>query len=75
MVDLPPEEAVSFREKCASVRSVTIFFIFIFLESFRMSYVPLIAPSTTLNRIKFLASIADSFIYVVSKVCHYTLKM
>lgn len=33
-----------------------------------MSYVPLIAPSTTMNRIKFLASIADTFIYVVSKV-------
>lgn len=33
-----------------------------------MSYVPLIAPSTTDARIKFLASIADSFIYVVSKM-------
>jgi tryptophan synthase len=33
-----------------------------------MSYVPLIAPSTTLHRIRFLASIADTFIYVVSKV-------
>ena len=33
-----------------------------------ISYVPLIAPSTTLQRIKFLSSIADSFIYVVSKV-------
>ena len=33
-----------------------------------MSYVPLIAPSTTNNRIKFLGSIADSFIYVVSKM-------
>lgn len=34
-----------------------------------ISYVPLIAPSTSLARIKFLASIADTFIYVVSKVC------
>ena len=34
-----------------------------------LSYVPLIAPSTSLGRIEFLASIADSFIYVVSKVC------
>ena len=33
-----------------------------------LSYVPLIAPSTTAQRIKFLASIADTFIYVVSKV-------
>ncbi|KAG9318581.1 tryptophan synthase beta subunit-like PLP-dependent enzyme [Chiua virens] len=33
-----------------------------------MSYVPLIAPSTSLNRIKFLTSIADSFIYVVSRM-------
>ncbi|KAG6855954.1 bifunctional tryptophan synthase trp1 [Tephrocybe sp. NHM501043] len=51
IVDLPPEEAVTFREKCRNI-----------------SYVPLIAPSTKLPRIKFLASIADSFIYVVSKM-------
>lgn len=53
MVDLPPEEAKIFRDRCASAG---------------MSYVPLIAPSTSLPRIKFLASIADSFIYVVSKM-------
>ncbi|KAH9066463.1 bifunctional tryptophan synthase TRP1 [Lactarius vividus] len=53
VVDLPPEEAVSFREKCAAAS---------------MSYVPLIAPSTTLHRIRFLTSIADTFIYVVSKM-------
>ncbi|KAH9981133.1 bifunctional tryptophan synthase TRP1 [Lactifluus volemus] len=53
VVDLPPEEAVSFREKCTTAH---------------MSYVPLIAPSTTLHRIQFLASIADTFIYVVSKM-------
>ncbi|PFH54150.1 hypothetical protein AMATHDRAFT_440 [Amanita thiersii Skay4041] len=53
IVDLPPEEAITFRTKCANAN---------------LSYVPLIAPSTTLNRIKFLASIADSFIYVVSKM-------
>lgn len=34
----------------------------------RISYVPLIAPSTSIGRVKFLAGIADSFIYVVSKV-------
>jgi len=33
-----------------------------------MSYIPLIAPSTSIDRVKFLTSIADSFIYVVSKV-------
>ncbi len=39
-----------------------------YLKTHRMSYVPLIAPSTSINRVKFLASIADSFIYVVSKM-------
>ena len=34
----------------------------------RMSYVPLISPATSIDRVKFLASIADSFIYVVSKM-------
>ncbi|KAJ7685412.1 bifunctional tryptophan synthase TRP1 [Mycena polygramma] len=53
MVDLPPEEAIGFREKCIK---------------YNISYVPLIAPSTTLGRIKFLSSIADTFIYVVSKM-------
>lgn len=53
MVDLPPEEALTFREKCRKAD---------------LSYVPLIAPSTTTSRIKFLASIADTFIYVVSKM-------
>ncbi|KAG5645056.1 bifunctional tryptophan synthase trp1 [Asterophora parasitica] len=53
MVDLPPEEAITFREKCRKAN---------------IAYVPLIAPSTTLKRIKFLASIADTFIYVVSKM-------
>ncbi|EGN95552.1 hypothetical protein SERLA73DRAFT_76653 [Serpula lacrymans var. lacrymans S7.3] len=53
MVDLPPEEAIGFREKCTKAD---------------LSYVPLIAPSTTLHRIEFLSSIADSFIYVVSKM-------
>lgn len=33
-----------------------------------MSYVPLVAPSTSIERLKFLSTIADSFIYVVSKV-------
>jgi len=33
-----------------------------------MSFIPLVAPSTSIDRVKFLATIADSFIYVVSKV-------
>ncbi|KAG2158498.1 tryptophan synthase beta subunit-like PLP-dependent enzyme [Suillus bovinus] len=53
MVDLPPEEAINFRDKCTKAD---------------LSYVPLIAPSTSLHRIQFLSSIADSFIYVVSKM-------
>lgn len=53
VVDLPPEEAVHFRDTCAKED---------------MSYVPLIAPSTSASRIKFLTSIADSFIYVVSRM-------
>jgi len=53
MVDLPPEEAIKFREICTEEG---------------MSYVPLIAPSTTDKRIAFLGGIADSFIYVVSKM-------
>ncbi|UZJ56062.1 hypothetical protein CBS101457_005382 [Exobasidium rhododendri] len=52
VVDLPPEEAVDFRGECTSKG---------------MSYIPLIAPSTSDVRIKHLASLADSFIYVVSK--------
>lgn len=35
-----------------------------------MSYVPLIAPSTTDDRIRFLSSIADSFIYVSLSLFH-----
>lgn len=53
VVDLPPEEAIRFREICTGAG---------------ISYVPLIAPSTSIGRVKFLAGIADSFIYVVSKM-------
>lgn len=34
----------------------------------RLSYVPLIAPSTSVNRLKLLCKLADSFIYVVSRM-------
>ncbi|KAH9471910.1 hypothetical protein Pst134EA_002540 [Puccinia striiformis f. sp. tritici] len=53
VVDLPPEEAVKFRTLCTGAG---------------LSYVPLIAPTTTGSRITFLSSIADSFMYVVSKL-------
>lgn len=51
--DLPPEEAVRFRRVCTKEG---------------LSYVPLIAPSTTNERMKLLCGIADSFIYVVSRM-------
>ncbi|KAH8601897.1 tryptophan synthase-like protein [Bisporella sp. PMI_857] len=53
IVDLPPEEAVSFRKYCSQEG---------------LSYVPLIAPSTSESRMKLLCKLADSFIYVVSKM-------
>jgi tryptophan synthase len=53
IVDFPPEEAVSFRRVCAAAG---------------LSYVPLIAPSTTDARMKLLCMMADSFIYVVSRM-------
>jgi tryptophan synthase len=53
MVDLPPEEAVRFRQQCTE---------------YGLSYVPLIAPATSEKRMKLLCSIADSFIYVVSRM-------
>jgi len=34
------------------------------LDVCRLSFVPLIAPSTTDERIRYLSTIADSFIYV-----------
>ena len=53
MVDLPPEEAVLFRNNCRKEG---------------LSYVPLIAPATSEKRMKLLCKIADSFIYVVSRM-------
>lgn len=53
LVDLPPEEAIAFRELCTS---------------HGLSYIPLISPATTEKRIEILSKIADSFIYVVSKM-------
>ncbi|ODQ63117.1 tryptophan synthase [Nadsonia fulvescens var. elongata DSM 6958] len=53
VVDLPPEESVKFRGFCVN---------------FGLSLIPLVAPSTTDARLKQLTSIADSFIYVVSRM-------
>ncbi|OJJ71755.1 hypothetical protein ASPBRDRAFT_195907 [Aspergillus brasiliensis CBS 101740] len=53
LVDLPIEEAARFRKLCASNG---------------LSFIPLIAPSTPLPRMKALCSIADSFIYAVSRM-------
>ncbi|TVY24095.1 Tryptophan synthase [Lachnellula hyalina] len=53
VVDLPPEEAVTFRNFCTKGG---------------LSYVPLIAPSTSESRMKLLCKLADSFIYVVSRM-------
>ncbi|KAK3320502.1 tryptophan synthase beta subunit-like PLP-dependent enzyme [Cercophora scortea] len=52
VVDLPPEEAISFRKMCTRGG---------------LSYVPLIAPATSDNRMRLLCQLADSFIYVVSR--------
>ncbi|TDZ41378.1 Tryptophan synthase [Colletotrichum trifolii] len=52
VVDLPPEEAISFRKLCTKGG---------------LSYVPLIAPATSDARMKILCKLADSFIYVVSR--------
>lgn len=53
IVDLPPGEACYFRSLCTAVG---------------MSFVPLVAPSTKSERLKFFDEIADSFLYVVSKM-------
>ncbi|KUL92452.1 hypothetical protein ZTR_02289 [Talaromyces verruculosus] len=53
VVDLPPHEAVKFRNFCAKGG---------------LSYVPLLAPSTTESRLKLLCKLADSFVYVISRM-------
>ncbi|KAF9961829.1 tryptophan synthetase [Modicella reniformis] len=53
VVELPPEESAIFRGYCSD---------------HGLSYVPLIAPSTSDARIGHLAKVADSFIYVLSKL-------
>ena len=41
---------------------------FAYTDDGRLSYVPLIAPATSESRMKLLCKIADSFIYVVSRM-------
>ncbi|CAG8680689.1 20359_t:CDS:10 [Cetraspora pellucida] len=53
VVDLPPEESNNLQELCTRNG---------------LSYVPLIAPSTTEKRIQKLSRTSDSFIYVVSRL-------
>ncbi|KAJ6017051.1 tryptophan synthase [Penicillium sp. IBT 35674x] len=53
IVDLPPEEALRFREVC---------------RRDGLSYIPLVAPATPDSRMKMLCEIADSFIYVASRM-------
>eukprot|EP00292_Cryptomonas_paramecium_P004077 CAMPEP_0113722332 /NCGR_PEP_ID=MMETSP0038_2-20120614/37680_1 /TAXON_ID=2898 /ORGANISM="Cryptomonas paramecium" /LENGTH=716 /DNA_ID=CAMNT_0000651541 /DNA_START=1 /DNA_END=2148 /DNA_ORIENTATION=+ /assembly_acc=CAM_ASM_000170 len=51
LVDLPVEEATSFLDMC---------------RKFQLSYVPLLAPTSTDDRIAKLATVASSWIYAVS---------
>ncbi|CDK24379.1 unnamed protein product [Kuraishia capsulata CBS 1993] len=53
VVDLPPEEAVKFRGVCTRIG---------------LSYIPLVTPSTSDDRLKLLGQVADSFLYVVSRM-------
>ncbi|AET37656.1 tryptophan synthase TRP5 Ecym_1429 [Eremothecium cymbalariae DBVPG len=53
IVDLPPEEAVNIRG---------------FVRKNGLSLVPLVAPSTTDERLDLMAQLADTFIYVVSRM-------
>ena len=51
VVDLPPEEATGFLAAC---------------RANDLSFVPLVAPTTTTERVAKLAAVADAFLYVVS---------
>jgi len=51
VVDLPPEEATTFRDACTR---------------HGVSFVPLVAPTTSEARMAAVAAVADSFIYCVS---------
>ena len=51
IVDLPPEESYEFRRAC---------------QTHQLSYIPLLTPTTTSERMSKLVSCADAFIYCVS---------
>lgn len=51
VVDLPPEEATSFLDAC---------------HKYDMSFVPLVTPTTTDERIELVTKVADAFVYCVS---------
>lgn len=53
VVDLPPEEAGDFLSAC---------------RKDKMAFVPLVAPTTDAARVRYLSTLADAFIYVVSKL-------
>ncbi|AJS07161.1 Trp5p [Saccharomyces cerevisiae YJM1549] len=53
IVDLPPEEALKVRN---------------YVNDNGLSLIPLVAPSTTDERLELLSHIADSFVYVVSRM-------
>lgn len=53
IVDLPPEEALKVRN---------------YVRESGLSLIPLVAPSTTNERLELLSEIADSFVYVVSRM-------
>ena len=53
IVDLPPEEAIKVRN---------------YVDDNGLSLIPLVAPSTTDQRLELLSKIATSFIYVVSRM-------
>lgn len=53
IVDLPPEEALKIRN---------------YVGENGLSLIPLVAPSTTEERLNLLSHLADSFIYVVSRM-------
>lgn len=71
IVDLPPEEAVRFRNGCRKMGygyNPLTHTKMTQLTHDSLSYVPLIAPSTTEDRMKVLCNMADSFIYLVSRM-------
>lgn len=55
MVDLLPDEAHEFVTKC---------------RANQLSFIPLVSPTTTDDRMPYVASAADSFVYCVRSVTY-----